>query len=326
MVPIATGSDMGGSLRNPAAYCGVVGFRPSPGVVPYPERVPLLSPLTVLGPMARSVADVRLLLSAMAPGQRLASGGGPAFGIGLPDVRAAFSADLGTAPIAMDIRATFEARFGRIRGLFGSAGWDHPDSDGAHAAFDVLRGVDFLARDLSAYRADPGAISPLMKANVESALRLTAADVAAAHVAQTSLASRWRTFFGRWDILITPSMALSPGPWSELAPSSVDGVGMASYFHWLALAYIPTLVGHPAVSIPAGRDGAGMPFGLQLVGRPGGDHALLAIAEQVERAMSGDSDTSRPLPDLDALAAAPPLSGSPFFMGYGEPVRPGPER
>ena len=117
-------------------------------------------------------------------------------------------------------------------------------------------------------------------------------------------------------MLISPTITLSPRPWSELYPAEIDGVPTKSYFHWLALAYAVTLPGHPAISIPLGRDEAGLPFGLQIVGPRGGDAIVLSIAASIEAGFADDPQMCRPVPDLVRLAAAPPLSSTPGFLTW----------
>jgi Asp-tRNA(Asn)/Glu-tRNA(Gln) amidotransferase A subunit family amidase len=138
-----------------------------------------------------------------------------------------------------------------------------------------------------------------------------------AEVRQTALYQRWQTFFERFDVILSPSITISPRPWSELYPAQIDGRATRTYFHWLALAYVVTLVGHPAVSLPVGLDANGMPFGLQIVGRRGGDAAVLAVAAELERLLAGDSRTARPVPDIAKLMAAAPIADSPGFLGFG---------
>ena len=148
-------------------------------------------------------------------------------------------------------------------------------------------------------------------------LQLRALDVARAQQQQTVLYRRWQQFFDRFDIVLSPAVTISPRPWSELFPSSIDGKPTRTYYNWLALAYAVTVVGHPAVSLPVGLDRTGMPFGLQIVGRRGGDAQVLAVAAALERLLAEDPRTARPVPDIAALAAAAPLVDAPAFLGFG---------
>jgi len=152
---------------------------------------------------------------------------------------------------------------------------------------------------------------------VAEGMGYSAMDIAGAFTLQTALYRRWQAFFTGYDVLITPSITISPRSWSELFPAEIDGVRTRSYFHWLALAYAVTLAGHPAVSLPVGLDRAGMPFGLQIVGPRGGDAYVLAVAAALEAALAGDARTARPMPDLEWLRGAGRIADMPGFMGFG---------
>ncbi len=331
MVPLATGSDMGGSLRNPAAFCGIVGFRPSPGVVPN-ERRPLgWSPLSVLGPMGRTVADVGLLLSVMASDDgadplattvrgravRRAADFSQLPTVDLSRLRVAITPDFGFAPTERQIADAFADKTGCFRSAFARADNATPDCEGADEAFEVLRAVAFLAAHLDKVQTRPGDVGPNVRANVEQGLRYSAADVAHGHALQTILYRRWQDFFRNYDVILTPAITISPRSWRELYPAEIDGKPTRTYFHWLALAYAVSLVGHPAVSLPVGRDRAGMPFGLQIVGPRGGDAFTLAVAASLEKLLAGDPRTARPVPDIARLKAAPPISRMEGFIGFG---------
>jgi len=326
MVPIATGSDTGGSLRNPAGFCGIVGFRPSQGMVASDKRSAGWSVLPTGGPMARNVSDVCLLFGVMAgndardplsvtPSADVTRG--VPMATDLAGIRAAFSPDLGFAPTERFIRDTFAVKTGLFRHLFGSTRDASPDCSGADEAFEILRAVGFLTTHLERVRTRPQHVGPNVTANVEEGLRYTAADVARAEALQTAMYRRWQGFFAEVDVLITPTITITPRPWRELAPTKIDGVATRTYFHWLALAYGVTLTGHPAVSLPVGLDDRGMPFGLQIVGRRGGDAAVLGVAAALERELAGNVRTARPLPNLSALRAARPISEMEGFLGFG---------
>ncbi len=330
MVPIATGSDTGGSLRNPAAFCGIVGFRPTPGLVPSEKRGLGWSNLPVLGPMARSVPDLALLLSAMVGddaadplaatvhGARIRRAEDFAVPVDcdLAGLRVALTPDFGFAPTERHIRAVFAAATAPLCPLFARAEEATPDCRDADEAFEVLRALSFLSAHLDKVRSRPADVGPNVRANVEEGLRYSAADVARAMGAQTAYYRRWQSFFDRYDLILTPAITISPRPWRELYPAEIDGVATRTYFHWLALAYAVTLAGHPAISLPVGTDRHGMPFGLQIVGPRGGDALVLAAAAALERALAGNPATARPVPDLARLAAAPPIAGAEGFLGF----------
>jgi Asp-tRNA(Asn)/Glu-tRNA(Gln) amidotransferase A subunit family amidase len=312
MVPLATGSDMGGSLRNPAAYCGVVGFRPSPGAVPHELRLVGWSPLGVQGPMGRTVADAALLFSAMRGSDfrdPLAWPHHPGDGpepVDLGSLRVAISEDLGFAPVDDGIRQVFRAAMGRLRGVFARADDRDPPLDAsADDTFEVIRAINFLAAHIDTYRARPEVLGPNVKANVEQGLGMSLEAVARAMKAQTILYRAFLEFMTEYDALICPAMAVPPFPHAQLYVEAINGRRLRTYFHWLALAYGLTLTAHPVACIPCGRDHTGMPFGIQVCGRRFGDERTLAVAAALERHLQSIPELARPIPDLNALAAAP---------------------
>jgi amidase len=330
MVPICQGSDTGGSLRNPAAFCGIVGFRPTPGLVPTERRAHGWSGLPVVGPMGRTVADTALLLSGMIGddacdplattihGKTVRKPGDfyPPPRIDLSRLRVALTPDFGFAPTETHIAAVFAEKTGLFRHVFARADDATPDCSGSDEAFEVLRALGFLAGHLEKVRNTPDMVGPNVQANVAEGLRYTAEDVARAFALQTTLYHRWQSFFGQYDVILTPAITISPRSWRELYPAEIDGKPTRTYFHWLAMAYAVTVVGHPAISLPVGLDRAGMPFGLQIVGPRGGDALVLQVAAALEAHLAGDARTARPLPDLAALKVASPLRTAEGFMGF----------
>jgi Asp-tRNA(Asn)/Glu-tRNA(Gln) amidotransferase A subunit family amidase len=330
MVPLCTGSDTGGSLRNPASFCGIVGFRPTPGLVPSERRGLGWSNLPVAGPMARTVGDLALLLSAMVsddPRDPLATTvhgstvrRGVDFAtpapIDLSRLRVALTPDFGFAPTERHIAEVFAEKTGLFRQVFARAEDATPDCAGADEAFEVLRALGFLAAHQDKVRTRPGDVGPNVRANVAEGLRYSAADVARAMTLQTALYRRWQGFFEQHDVILTPAITLSPRTWQELYPAEIDGKPTRTYFHWLALAYAVTLAGHPALSLPVGLDRNLMPFGLQIVGPRGGDALVLSVAAALEGILGEDARTARPLPDLGRLRAAAPLREAAGFLGF----------
>ena len=328
MCPIATGTDMGGSLRNPAAFCGVVGFRPSPGVVPDDMRGLALLPLSIPGPMARKVADAALLLSVQMRPDRLDPWTSVVDGrtlwrpedfrrlprVDLSALRIAVSDDLGFAPTERLIRDSFRAKTAALDGAFAVMENAHPDCTGADRAFALLRAVAFLGFHHGLMLKHPDKIGPNVRANVEEGLGYSALDVAEGLTLQAKLYRRWQHFFETTDYLITPAATITPRDWHELYPAAIDGVPTQSYYHWLGLVYASTLAGHPSITIPAGVDRAGMPFGLQIIGRRHDDLGTLAVAAELEALFADDAELRPVTPDLAALAKAPPLREADGFL------------
>lgn len=332
MVPLASGSDTGGSLRNPAAFNGIVGYRPSPGLVPNERRGHGWNPMSVLGPMARNVPDLCLMLSAMAGDDAAdplaytlharAVRGEPALfypprQLDLANLRVGATEDFNLALVEGVVRRKFQRILEACGKLFGSIQTATPDVSGGDEAFEVLRASGALASHLERVRAHPDKCGPNMIANVEEGLRYSLADQARAATRQTVIYRNFQRFFAEHDVLITPAITISPRPWRELYPSEIDGQPTRTYFHWLALAYYVTLTGHPAISLPVGLDENGFPFGLQIVGPRGGDAFVLGVAAALEEAFAGDAELGRPRPDIAALKAAPPISGMDGFLGFG---------
>jgi Asp-tRNA(Asn)/Glu-tRNA(Gln) amidotransferase A subunit family amidase len=330
MVPIATGSDTGGSCRNPAAFNGVVGMRPTLGLIASERRNPAWIQFSTLGPMARTMPDLCLMFAAMIhedardPLSTVMQGGKPrdvsAYAspppVDLARLRVAITDDFGFAPTERMIAETFREKLTHLDKVFARIDEAHPDCTGADEAFATIRAMVFLGRHLELLRKHPDLIGPNVKANVEEGLRYSAQDVARALTLQTQLARRWTEFFGTYDIVLSPAITISPRPWRELYPAQIDGKPTKSYFHWLALAYGVTLAGHPAISLPVGLDRNGMPFGLQIVGPRGGDVLVLSVAAALERLLAGDSATARPVPDIAKLKAAPPIAGMEGFLAF----------
>lgn len=332
MAPLCSGSDNGGSLRNPAAFCGIVGVRPSPGLVPDETRPDGWSGLPVLGPMARTVPDAALLLAAMAsddardplaytlharPVRGKPALFHPPRRLDLATLRLAITPDFGQAPVERGVRDAFAARAAALAPLFRDAAEAHPDVAGADEAYEVLRAAGVLAKHAERVRDWPRDCGPNMHANVAAGLRHGLADLARAAAAQTRIYRGFQAFFAAHDVLVTPAISISPRPWRELFPAEIDGRPTRGYVHWLALAYTVTLSGHPAVCLPMGLDAAGMPFGVQVVGPRGGDAFVLAVAAALEEAFAADPAFRRPVPDLAALRRAPPIAGMDGFMGFG---------
>jgi Asp-tRNA(Asn)/Glu-tRNA(Gln) amidotransferase A subunit family amidase len=309
MVPLATGSDFGGSLRTPAGFCGVVGFRPTPGTVPNETRAVGLTPLSVQGPMGRSLADAALLLSAQVDDDRrdpFARPVDPALkrapgAADLSSLRVAVSEDLGCAPVDDGIRAVFRSRIEKLAPLFGSCEARDPELGSVHQVFEILRGVNFVAAHKARLEQHRDLLGPNIIDNTERGLTYSLADVAWAHAEQTRIYRRFIAFMDQVDVLICPACSVSPFPHEQLYVAEINGQAMDTYMRWLAITYGITMTTHPVALLPCGRDDRGLPFGIQVVGRYRGDAELLRIAHSLERVMAADEELARPLPDLEKL-------------------------
>ncbi len=310
MLPLATGSDYGGSLRTPAAFCGISGFRPSPGVVPGPNRSSLLSPFSVNGPMARSIADLHLLLKAQIDLDKqdpFSSDDALRIPEELPQLdlgslRVAISADLGCAPIDNEIRRVFQERISTFRSSFAEAQDRDPDLGPVHDVFEIQRGVYFVGAHRERLEKHRDLLGPNVIDNTERGLKWTAADIAWANVEQSKIYRRFLEFFDDADVLICPAASVTPFPHSELAVTEINGEKMPTYMRWLAITYGLTTAIPAAAVIPCGVDHAGMPFGIQVVGPNGSDALVLAVANALEEMLADNPATARPVPNISALA------------------------
>jgi len=311
MVPLATGSDMGGSLRTPASFCGVVGHRTSPGAVPNDVRGYGWNPLSVDGPMGRTVGDAALLMAALVGADDrdpLAQVLGPApfanlATADLGSLRVAFSADLGCAPVSATIREHFKHTSRHLAALFAHAEWREPDFGDVDFIFETLRAVAFAdihGDYVAEHRRHAG---PNVIANAEFARTVSVREVGRAHREQTDLFRRVLRFFEDFDLIICPAASVVPFPVEDTYVAEIDGEKMATYITWITVTYAITLTGHPATVIPCGLGPSGMPFGLQIVGRHRDDAGTLAIAAALEAALSEVPEYRRPVPDLDVLTA-----------------------
>ena len=291
MLPLADGTDLGGSLRNPASFCNVVGFRPSPGRVPR-LHAPAADTLGVHGPMARSVTDVAWLLSVMAgPDPRdpraLAEPGAAFAGSLERDFRGvplAWSERLGRYPVEHAVTAVCNSARQVLADLGCELADAEPDFAGVDEIFQTLRAAGYatsLGRDLERHRA---LLKDTVIWNVERGLALTAADVAHATEAKAALQRRVDTFLERYEFLLLPVSQVAPFPVEVEWVREIEGVEMRTYIDWMATGYAVSCTGLPAISVPCGFTPGGLPVGLQIVGKRGRDRDVLALAHAFERA------------------------------------------
>ncbi len=292
MVPIADGSDMGGSLRNPASFCNVVGFRTSPGRVPaWPNRAPW-SPLSVLGPMARTVQDTALMLQAIAgPDPRSpiairepASLFAQSLERDFQGVRIAWSRDLGGLPVDPRVTAAIEAR----RGVFDSLGCEvedaEPDFSGADEAFRSWRAWLFALGYGALLERERARVKETVIWNVEQGLRLSGSDLARAQVLQADCYRRVCEFLERYEFLVLPVSQVPPFDVTEPYVREINGTRLDTYIDWMRSCYWVTVTGLPAISVPCGFTPEGLPIGVQIVGRHQADLEVLRLAHAFESA------------------------------------------
>ncbi|MDA7948343.1 MAG: amidase family protein [Hyphomicrobiaceae bacterium] len=309
MVPLAHGSDTGGSLRNPATWCGVVGFRPTPGLVPHEARNVNYSHFAVQGPMARTVPDIALMLMGLAGNDPNDPLSGPvstsAFenlaDADLSNLRVATSEDLGLAPVDDEIRDVFRARIGSVSGAFAACEQRNPELAGAREIFWALRSVTFLANHGERYREHGQNLAPNVVANVEAALAMTPQDMAEAEHGWARLYRAFQDFFKDIDLLIVPGNATSAFRVEDGIPKVVGGRKMENYMDASILRSALTLTGHPIVALPMGIDALGMPFGVQIVGPRRGDAFLLSAAAALEKYIATLPDLVPPRLNLEDL-------------------------
>lgn len=294
LTPLATGSDLGGSLRTPASFCNVVGFRPSWGLVAeYPTNLPWDN-LSVSGPMARDVKDAALLLSVMAgPDKRapISEPGHPAeylTAVEQPDIKGwkvAWSPDLGFAPVDQEVAEICQQAAQVFANELGcKVDEASPDFSDSPHIFQVLRGArmaaayaDFLPRWREKMQAN-------LVWNTEYGLTLSGLQVAQAEVARGKLWDRVQRFFDEYDLLLVPAAGTLPFPVEVISPPEVGGRKMENYVEWLGLTYAITLTGLPSLVVPCGFSRSGLPVGIQIVGRRLSEANLLRAASAFENA------------------------------------------
>jgi len=290
MAWLAHGSDMGGSLRNPASFCGIVGLRPSIGRVAHTPEFAVDRNLGVNGPMARNVGDLALLLDAM-------SGEHPADPLSLPKLptsflsaawsgkrpkRIAYSHDLGITPVDPEVaRVTRRAaeRFADAGAIVEEA---HPDFSEAHESFHVLRAFDFALSKADLLHTKRDLLKPEVIWNIEEGLKLTVDQLRRAEAQRTAMTERTLEFFKTYDLLLCPATIVPPYPVENRYVAECDGHKFDNYVQWLGIVYAITLACCPALSLPCGFTASGLPVGLQLVAKPRAEAQLLAGAKVLE--------------------------------------------
>ncbi len=293
MAWLATGSDLGGSLRNPASFCSVVGFRPSQGLVPADPGELAFNRSSVDGPMARNVVDVAMFLDVMAghdprdpmsldpPRESFESA---ALSRHVPP-RIAFSKDLGVTPVDDEVAAICHAAVSRFSEFGAVVDDDHPDFSDLQEVFQVDRAFSYaasLGSSLDTYR---DIYKPEIVWNVEKGLALTSGEVRNAMIKRSALYARYRHFFDRYDLIATPTTIVPPYPVEQRFVDRVGDHVFSNYIEWCSIAYAFTVVGAPAISIPCGFTKNDLPVGLQIAALPRQDAKVLAAAAALESAL-----------------------------------------
>ncbi len=266
---LATGSDLGGSLRVPAAFCNVVGLRPSPGRVAHgPAQLPF-DGLSVDGPMGRNVLDCALLLDAQA-------GRHPRDPLSLPAPERPFLA------AAAELREIYARAARGFEALGARVEEASPDLHDAEDIFQVLRAAQFAATKAGLLRDKRDLLKPEVAWNIEQGLKLTADEIGRASLARGALYQRMADFFERYDLLLCPATAMAPYPWKQRYVTEVDGVAFENYIAPARVCYAITLTACPALSLPCGFTAEGLPVGLQVVAPPRSEARLLSAAAAFE--------------------------------------------
>ncbi|HEX7036782.1 MAG TPA: amidase [Pseudomonadales bacterium] len=295
LLPLADGTDMGGSLRNPASFCNVVGLRPSIGRVPAAQRMGWLARLSTPGPMARTVADAALLLSVQAgpypPDPLTLAQPGHAFAGTLArdfhGLRIAWTPDLGFLPVEPEVARVVEAAAQVFRGFGCVVEPACPDLTDAMAVFQVERAAAMavLGRELDRTVPDwRRHAKDTLLWNVEQGFALTSEALLDAEVRRTRIYREAVEFFSRYDALLLPAAQVAPFPVEQEWVREIDGRPMQTYIDWMSVCCAISVTGLPALSVPAGFTPAGLPVGLQIVAGPHDDLGLLQLAHEFEQA------------------------------------------
>ena len=293
MVPLADGSDMGGSLRNPASFCNVVGLRPSFGRVPQIPNPNIFESTSVQGPLARNVDDLALLLSVQAgptplnpvaqetPGAEFAQ----VDDIDFNGLRFAISTDLnGAFEVDRQVAEIVTAQSSVLESLGAVVESAAPDLPEAEETFRTLRAWHFQASYGELLAAHPNEFKSSLADNIRLGENQTGQDIARAYRQRTALCQRMAAFFDTYDALVLPVSQVPPFPADQEYPADINGQVQKTYLDWMRSAYFIPVTGCPAMSVPAGFTAEGWPVGIQIVVRPNAERHLLQIAKAFERA------------------------------------------
>ena len=290
---LATGNDLGGSLRTPAAFNGIVGLRPGPGRVPRGMRLPSMDTLWVEGPMARNIDDLALMLDA-GVGQQIDDPlsfdhAGPSFvdalhGTGMPK-RVAFSPDLSIVSMDKEIAKICGGAATVFADLGADVTDDIPDFSGVLEAFQTLRAVLFATMMEPILTKFRNRIAPEIVGNIERGLNITPSQIFDAERARIELYKKITAFFKTHDFLICPAASIAPFPVDQRYVAEIDGKPCETYIDWFSITFALTMTACPTISVPCGFTSEGLPVGVQIMGKPRGEAALLRTAKRFEQAV-----------------------------------------
>ena len=291
MVALADGSDLGGSLRNPANFCNVVGLRPSIGRVAQWPSQDAWNLLAVAGPMGRTVEDIALFLSVLAGSDArdpiALDGSGDAFAtVGQRDfagTRVAWSKDLGGLPVERAVSEVLVSQRGTFEAIGCSVEDASPNLAGADEVFQTLRGIGFVNTFGDLLDRDPGSLKDTIVWNTEYGRALTGVQVGRAAGIRSQIFARMHTFMERYEFIIAPVNQVVPFPVEQPYPTEIEGVAMESYLDWMRSCSWITVTGHPAISVPCGFTAGGLPVGVQIIGRYRDERGLLQFARAFEQ-------------------------------------------
>jgi amidase len=301
LVPIADGSDHGGSIRNPSSFNGVVGLRPTPGLVPALGDDAWQAE-AVHGPLARTVSDLALMLEAIAgpePGAPLSFGDPAAFAAfaaaeGLGGVRVAWLPDVGGLPIEPAVREVLGDARRRLTGLGAHVEEISLDLRAADLAFETLRAFGLARQFGSSLPRMRGVMKETLIWNIEQGLGLTTGDLQRALIARSQVFRLFAEMLTRFELVVAPAAQVAPFPVGCEYPTEIDGVQLTSYLEWMRACSRITMTAHPVAAVPAGFTADGLPVGLQLIGAYRGDRRVLELAAAWEAA-TGLTDRVPPL-------------------------------
>jgi amidase len=292
LAPVVSGADTGGSLRNPAAFCNVVGFRPSVGHVPNPKAPFAWSTLSTSGCLGRSVADLAYVLSTIAgpdsraplsihePGELFAR----PLDRNFKGVRVAWFKDLGGAPFDPRVRTVVDGHRKTFESLGCIVEQAEPDFAPAEIAFRVLRAWNSANAYGERLHDHPDAFKDTLKGEIEEGLRLTGMEVARAETAHGQLWRSFQAFLEKYEYFVLPTTQLPAFDVDTPYPTEIAGVKFDNYIDWMKSCWYISATGNPAASVPGGFTSEGLPVGVQIVGRNKEDFSVLQMAHAFEQA------------------------------------------